>query len=91
MPEQQRCADRAGEGNEVQDNVVNRGDEGSVDNVRDRDHKPARESHGQEETHHTRQYRRQAPWRVDVTPFAVTQAQIVDDVRKQLRRHARSE
>jgi len=49
MPEKERCADRAGEGNEVQDNVVNRGNEWSVDHVRDRDHEPARESSGQHE------------------------------------------
>ena len=43
MPKQERCADRAGEGNEVQGDIVNRGDEWSVDHVCDRDHKPARE------------------------------------------------
>ena len=73
MPEQERCSDRAGERNEVQDDVIDRCDEWSVDHVRDRDHKAAREGHGQEEAHHTSQYRRRVPWRLSAVLARVGQ------------------
>jgi hypothetical protein len=53
VAQQQRSRDGTRESCQVRHNVVDRSDESSVEHVRDRDHQPTGERHGEEHTHHS--------------------------------------